>query len=143
MALLNWKLANVKIVPKNSPKSKRGDKENKVGTKEFIHLLPGYNEVDDSEWEQIKNNCKPRLEDNNLVLLTKKEGDKEIIVSFSDIAKDNPDKAVEIVNQTYNISLLEKWKSETSRDELRSAIFNQIDAIKNYKSTGKGIRIKQ
>ena len=142
MALLNWKLEKVKIVPKNSPKGKKGDKENKVKTREFIHLLPGYNEVDNEDWEQIKDNCKPRLLDNNLVLLTKMEGDKEIIVSFSNIAKDNPDKAVEIILQTYNVSLLEKWKSETSRDELRSAIFNQIDAIKNYKGSVRGKRIK-
>lgn len=120
--LIKSKPERVVMVPKNTTKGK------KVKSKDMVQFLPGYNEIDDKDWNAIQKNCKKKLDSGDMEILKK---DDEA-VSFLEIAKEDPDSAREVIRATYRIDTLEKWRKETSRDELRAEIMNQIDTVKNH-----------
>lgn len=131
MPLVNWKQDRAKVVPKNTTKGK------KVKSRETVIFIPGYNEVDEKDWKAIEKNCGPRLKDGNLELVTTqvkgKDGkEQEKPVSFAQIAESDPERARQIIAATYSEKLLTKWRKNSGKDELRTAISNQIDDIRNY-----------
>jgi len=131
MPLINWKQDRAKVVPKNTAKGK------KVKSKETVIFIPGYNEVSEKDWKAIEKNCEPRLKDGNLEVITmqvKREDGKEQEkpVSFAQIAESDPERARQIIAGTYSENLLTKWRKNSGKDEIRVAISNQIDDIRNY-----------
>jgi hypothetical protein len=113
---------HVVMVPKNTTKGKM------VKSKAMIQFLPGYNEIDEKDWNAIKNNCKRKLDSGDMEIL--KVENKA--VSFLEIAKEDPEGAREVIQATYRVETLERWRKETPRDELRAVIMNQIDTIQNH-----------
>lgn len=99
-----------------------------------IILQPGINEVSEAEYAFIK----PALEGAGLFkskLLEEgptkeaKEGTKVITVGKS-LAECPKEQAEALILETYDVKLLETWKKNEKRDDVRLAIVNQIDEVK-------------
>lgn len=126
--IIHWKPNRVKVVPivaKNSPTV--------VGK---VTLMPGNNVITDSEWDGIKDNLKYELEKGLISEIVQEipEVDKEgketgKKVTVKEFRKMEAERAEEIVKDTYNLKTLKSWKKNESRDSVRAAIQNQIDAI--------------
>ena len=137
--IVNWKKpkAGVKIVPITN---ERGEIEKN------LVLLPGYNEVSEEDWNKARNHAQiadyikrgffeevgevkelPQTEEEKKN--GKKNGKKKSKIKEIPLGKLKAEKALEVVNDTYQIETLEKWRKVESRDEIRAAIANQIEAI--------------
>lgn len=99
-----------------------------------IILQPGINEVPEAEYAFIK----PALEGAGLFkskLLEEgptkeaKEGTKVITVGKS-LAECSKEQAEALILETFDVKLLETWKKNEKRDDVRLAIVNQIDEVK-------------
>lgn len=99
-----------------------------------IILQPGINEVPEAEYAFIK----PALESAGLFkskLLEEgptkeaKEGTKVITVGKS-LAECSKEQAEALILETFDVKLLETWKKNEKRDDVRLAIVNQIDEVK-------------
>lgn len=104
-----------------------------------IILQPGINEVPEAEYAFIK----PALEGAGLFkskLLEEgptkeaKEGTKVITVGKS-LAECSKEQAEALILETFDVTLLETWKKNEKRDDVRLAIVNQIDEVKKGPKT--------
>lgn len=104
-----------------------------------IILQPGINEVPEAEYAFIK----PALEGAGLFkskLLEEgptkeaKEGTKVITVGRS-LAECSKEQAEALILETFDAKLLETWKKNEKRDDVRLAIVNQIDEVKKGPKT--------
>lgn len=104
-----------------------------------IILQPGINEVPEAEYAFIK----PSLEGAGLFkskLLEEgptkeaKEGTKVITVGKS-LAECSKEQAEALILETFDVKLLETWKKNEKRDDVRLAIVNQIDEVKKGPKT--------
>lgn len=104
-----------------------------------IILQPGINEVPEAEYAFIK----PALEGAGLFkskLLEEgptkeaKEGTKVITVGKS-LAECSKEQAEALILETFDVKLLETWKKNEKRDDVRLAIVNQIDEVKKGPKT--------
>ena len=89
----------------------------------ICRLMPGANEVEDEAWEKVKDfrAVKRRLE----------SGEYEVLQGKSDGIKGfTAKKAAELVKETYDMSLLEKWDSEETRPSVRKALKEQIEFMR-------------
>lgn len=104
-----------------------------------VRLLPGVNELNENQAElfklDMKNKLNAILEKNGEieVLEPKKKTNKEDIhIVFSDL---NATDAITAIDDTVDITLLEKWLLEENTSKKRAtvikAIENQIEDIKN------------
>lgn len=104
-----------------------------------IILQPGINEVPEAEYAFIK----PALEGAGLFkskLLEEgptkeaKEGTKVVTIGKS-LAECSKEQAETLILETYDVKLLETWKKNEKRDDVRLAIVNQIDEVKKGPKT--------
>ena len=131
MPLINWKQNRIKGVPVRSGKIKKGI----VQSKRNIIFLPGWNEINEKDWKSIEKNCQLRLNDGQLEVLKVNGSDK--LLSFSELLKENSEKTVEVIQNTFSVETLKKWKKSTEDSEVRLAIVNQIEKINNYEGDVK------
>ncbi len=99
-------------------------------------LFPGYNFIEDKIYKEIANDLKRYVDQGRMEILgeikTVKQNNKNVTKVYSKDLKDfEGNKAIEIVKNCNNRKTLEKWKKEDSRDEVRIAIKEKIDDIKN------------
>ena len=92
-------------------------------TRTMVQLLPGVNEVTDSEWKCMKPNISAELERNEIVILAQKVKGKKV----TDL-KDMPSLvAVKFVSECKNPESLVKWYKEETREEVRVAIMDKME----------------
>lgn len=86
-----------------------------------IQLLPGANEVGETDWAEVQKDSTiaSMLEKGELKVLSNKDGATQLP------AKD----AEKIVAQTYDIQLLNKWKASDKRKPILAAIEKQLEMI--------------
>jgi len=113
-----------------------------------VNLLPGHNDVPDDIWALGRKHCDNHLSAGNLVEIGEDKpvkvmeeqvnpetGKKEkvsvekIVTSPLTLKKMSPQKAIEVVKDTYSLDTLNKWRKEETRDEIRAELLNQIELI--------------
>lgn len=115
-----------------------------------INLLPGFNEIKDSDWEKLKPSLQYKLDSKELEVISEKKvevvkegkGDKattkeikkEKALKFSELTID---KIKEILPETNDVKLLEKWSDGEKRDDVRLMIRKRIEEVEDYIKTGK------
>lgn len=152
--IIEWKKNCLKIIPLTKD---AGEAVKRLGKNKII-LLPGNNEIDDVVWDSIKEykSIQKSLESGQIKIkeystkeVEKKEmveeenekGEKKKVEKKTKIKvvkgktlKDlDPDKAREIVENTYDIPTLEKWRNDEGRADIRNMIDDKIKEIKDYK----------
>ena len=109
-----------------------------------ITLLLGANEVDKNDWEAAKASCKDHIENGWLEEVVEKIEEEKVDPktkqkkkvsrkTYPTLNKLSAKKAVEIVEQTFDLATLKKWLEKEARDEIRAKLANKIDSIENYK----------
>jgi len=106
-----------------------------------LFLLPGHNEIDDADWEGIKGQLLDKIKDGTIIPIeveTKKSievngKEKTKKITTTKFSEFPANKALEIVEDTFDINVLKKWKAKESRDEIRAAIAQQIELVKDPK----------
>jgi len=121
-----------------------------------IHLIPGNNEVPAGDWSNSRDLVKDKIELGVVI----EHGSPEIeeyseewenekgkkysvyrtrikkVKNFREMSlRDSED----IVKKTYNMETLLSWKKRESRDSIRLALMNQIEAVENYGKAGKKV----
>lgn len=87
-----------------------------------LKLLPGANEVPDEKWAEVEGWCKAHLEAGRLRVVKRdtQEG------SLKGLA---PRVAIELVKNTYDRSLLDRWGVQEPRAAVRTAIAAQVNML--------------
>jgi hypothetical protein len=134
--IIKWNEARVKVIPTNSGKT--------------IILLPGHNEVSKVSWEGARPNvvgdiASKRIEEIGVEIDSedkkgpggKPSGEVKITIKEAKALKDlTPEKAEAIVQETYSLDTLKKWKKVESRDSVRAVIADQMDNV-NHQGSSK------
>ncbi len=148
--IINWGKRNIKIIPLTSECSKAI----KVMKKNKIILLPGNNDIPDDAWNEVKKykNIQKSIEAGFIIEkeFIEKEVEKEIEEenekgekvkkkikvkelkgkSFKDL---DDRKARKMIEDTFDIATLEKWREAEGRADIRNLIDDKIKEIKDYK----------
>lgn len=136
--IINWKKKNAGLLTISSI-SKSGD------ILKTISLLPGHNEVEDSDWENIKGQLKDKIE-NDLIEVIEIKDVKEVevdgklkkkAVNRTKLTEIPAVQAVEIISETYDLKTLRGWRKVEGRDEIRAVLAEQILAVEKPKVKGK------
>ena len=106
-----------------------------------VKMLPGINEVEPEFFEKHKKDFN-FFKANKFLEVVKKQS------VGSKISKSNPDKsvlesmnsgeAVDLIEETVNSELLEKWNESESRKTVKKAIKKQLEKLGEYIDKGKG-----
>lgn len=100
--------------------------------RDSITLLPGINEVDEEEWEHMKVHLENPLA----------TGDISVVTSQTPLGRDRPPrevhsirdfeakKAVALIAETVNPETLQRWYVAETRDEVRSALREQMEKLR-------------
>lgn len=103
-----------------------------------VLLVPGYNDIDDKIWDEIKSSLKNHIKSGNIKIVSKEvtKDNKKINVSVE--FKDLPvDKQRELISKTNTIEILTKWRNSVTDSEIRVLIIDQIDQIKKLYQNAK------
>ncbi len=145
--IIEWKKNGPKVIP--AGRYKKG--ENPI--KKNILLLPGMNEIDDDLWKAARklvlhqigkyiiehhaqvSEQKKVIEDPE----TKEKKEETVVeIKSKEFKKLDISRAIEIVQDTWNIDTLKKWEKEEGRDSVRAEIKNQIEKIEKFGEDRKG-----
>lgn len=89
-----------------------------------VRLIPGTNSLNEVEAQTFK-----KALDHPLNKTLVQSG--EIAFENDDLSGFNTNKAIELVKDTYDLSLLEDWKESETRKTVLKGIEEQIESIKN------------
>lgn len=93
-------------------------------------LIPGTNELNLKEFDSLQTSLSNPLNkvifDKNIEIVESKGGN-----AAETIASLNANDAIKLINDSFDIALLEKWLNAEKRKAVKSAIENKIDEIKN------------
>lgn len=96
-----------------------------------VRLLPGANQLSEKESKSFKadlaNPLNQKLVDDGEIEVVGADGKD----SSNPLAEINAGEAIELILDTFDISLLEEWASVETRKTVAKAIKEQIEAIKN------------
>jgi len=119
------------IVQWNQPNMITGYAPTKAGhtVNQKFTLLPGNNEIPDSDWDEVKKHplLKHYMDDGTLKEVTKPEKDNK--KSREGLAQYDLAEATKIVKGTFDKVLLTKWFDLDNRDGLRTEINKQLALI--------------
>lgn len=110
-----------------------------LGAVRIIRLMPGYSEIPDAEYFQVRDTLGRLLKDKTLTEFAKEEKNPETgetTVRGIALRRFPPDKAREAVRNCYCLRSLELWLTGNdgyeleSRDEIRVLIKEQMELIK-------------
>lgn len=123
-----------------------------------IQLMGGMNEVDNKLWGDVRDSVMPhphlkehhvdRIEEEKKVekkVIKNKDGSEEIKetektffkISAKAFKKLNAEKALPIVEKTYSLDLLNRWKKTISKESVRIAVMEQIEKVEKRKAKQK------
>lgn len=127
------------------------------GSQEMVVLAPGYNQVDDDKWKQVRNLLLVQISNEAIieewtdveinstkhkeaVFCIPAENEKDlkttvrIPVTFKDITRKRTDK---VIAETYHPKTLQKWYEEDGRDDIRAKLFMQLEGVNKGSITGE------
>ena len=127
------------------------------GSQDMVVLAPGYNQVDDNQWKQIRNLLLVQISNEALIeewtdveinsakhreaafsIPAELEKDMKttvrIPVTFKDITRKRTDK---VIAETYHPETLQKWYEEDGRDDIRAKLFIQLEGVNKGSITGE------
>ncbi len=103
----------------------------------LVQLMPGISEISDEDAGALKSAIAPlKLEETGLIVFgeTKTVGQGETKRTIGKTLADlKPEEAEALILETNDVVLLNTWKKSEKRDEVRLAIVNRLEFIKNYK----------
>jgi len=131
--LVNWKGDGMNIIPPIDPDEKDAAKSALV---KAVKLYPGWNEVPDNLWKFCKLHLKDQIEKGSIEEISvKRKGEDGIEVyegvAFTDYAVKNRNKAIEMIENCFDIDCLKNWGKNSQYDEIRIAVKNQVEACEN------------
>jgi len=133
--VVDWKQTRIKRVPCLG--SKTG--------KDHIDLLPGLNQVDDSDWALAKNHLTSDHDKQFLkevvqeVEVKSKETGKKTTKKTSKFIEFSPEQATKAIEDCFNVKTLQSWKRGEERTDIRFAIDERIKEIKEKRIDEKKI----
>jgi hypothetical protein len=127
------------------------------GSQEMVVLAPGYNQVEDDKWKQVRNLLLVQISNEALIeewadveinsvkhreavfcIPAELEKDQKttvrIPVTFRDITRKRTDK---VIAETYHPKTLQKWYEEDGRDDIRAKLFMQLEGVNKGSITGE------
>ena len=127
------------------------------GSQDMVVLAPGYNQVDDNQWKQIRNLLLVQISNEALIeewaeveinsvkhreaafcIPAELEKDMKttvrVPVMFKDITRKRTDK---VIAETYHPKTLQKWYEEDGRDDIRAKLFMQLEGVNKGSITGE------
>jgi len=127
------------------------------GSQEMVVLAPGYNQVEDDKWKQVRNLLLVQISNEALIeewadveinsvkhreaafcIPAELEKDMKttvrIPVTFKDITRKRTDK---VIAETYHPKTLQKWYEEDGRDDIRAKLFMQLEGVNKGSITGE------
>ncbi len=114
-------------------------------TTDNIILLQGHNEIDDEVWANLKKQTavKKHIMREDLVEVFEsaqgeKGKDKDKDKKITNIHQMSAGKSKEIIKDTWDLTTLDKWLNGESRNDVRSIVHNQIEAVNNPVKQLKG-----
>lgn len=94
-------------------------------------LVPGANQVDAKEFaEELKNPVVKKMVEDMVISFDEKDLDGKS-QDEKHLSKLQPKQAVDLIENTVEIELLEKWQNEDDRKQVQKAIEKQIEALKS------------
>lgn len=122
------------IVKYNKPKIYRVTINDGPKVKQnWLTLKPGNNEVEESRWE--------KAEQHPHVISKIEDGEIEIVKTNIDSIKDlAPQKAIDVVKNTFDYKLLKKWSMEETRNKVKVEIDNQTRKLVSSDKVNKDNR---
>lgn len=101
--------------------------KNGIAVQSRFQLIPGNNEIADTEWEDIKKHplVKQYMSDGVITEVTKPDGKK----AGEGLAKFSPEEAKKIIKDTFDLRLLKAWTEKEGREVIKTAIETQIKSI--------------
>lgn len=105
-----------------------------------VSILPGHNEIEDDDWEGIKSQLQSKIDAGHMEVVEeevvkeielengKTKNKKSIVTKLNELESET---ALEIVENTFDLKTLKKWKKSETRDEIRAAISDQIEFVKD------------
>lgn len=125
--LVNWKGDGMCYVLPVDPEEKD---QAKAALLKPVVLYPGWNDVPDNQWKLCKIHLQEKILGGAVEEIAEKVktgvGEDYVGRSFAVICK-QPNKAIEIVKNCFNVECMQKWLTEIERDEVRVAIKSQIE----------------
>ena len=127
------------------------------GSQEMVVLAPGYNQVEDDKWKQVRNLLLVQISNEALIeecadveinsvkhreaafcIPAELEKDQKttvrVPVTFKDITRKRTDK---VIAETYHPKTLQKWYEEDGRDDIRAKLFMQLEGVNKGSITGE------
>lgn len=96
--------------------------KDKVGGEEMVRLIPGYNEILDEVWLNVRNHVDYHLASGVIVEYGRKEKDEDgndILVGTS-IRRQTPSKAKEMVKNCFCLDTLDLWENGSDDYEMET-----------------------
>lgn len=86
-----------------------------------VTVVPGANQLEDAAWKKFSGNSlmKKLIDRGEIEAMGKAQSTKDL----------NADKAIVLVEDTFNVSLLNEWKAAEDRKTVLEAIQSQLDTI--------------
>lgn len=121
--IVQWKQPNLVTVYIPGQDIAKGGQGFKVGQK----ILPGMNEIDEKDWNELKKHpiLQPYIEQGDLVEIAKAKDSK----GKEGIGAYEVKEAKTIIKGTFDKLLLKKWLQGESRDQVRAALQAQLEDI--------------
>ncbi len=107
--------------------------------KSQVKLIPGINNIDEKDWQVIKDHPGVQYRLNNGIIKVKNlinniDGNGN---SNDSLASYDPKTAKELIKNTFSKELLEKWFSQEERAPLRKLLEQQLEILKIQKKEQK------
>ena len=96
---------------------------------ESVRFVHGVREVPDAQWKRVRAHVAERIGSSSAdftEIAEVKKGSKGDEITYKKFADLSPNEAANIVEQTLDVDTLTEWKKQSSRDETRLVIANQI-----------------
>lgn len=127
------------------------------GTQDMVVLAPGYNQIDDNQWKQVRNLVLVQIANEKIIeewadveinsvkhreaafnIPAELEKDQKttvrIPVMFKDITRKRTDK---VIAETYHPKTLQKWYDDEGRDDIRAKLYQQLEGVNKGSITGE------
>ena len=112
----------------------------------LVHLVPGWNDIDDAVWEKIKPDIADRMKTPEtgvaqieIITMQQKsdpDGDGKVKVTIvpKPFLKLDSVTACEVVKGTFRKKTLDAWLESDGRSDVRASIMNQLESLKPKKA---------
>lgn len=103
-----------------------------------VTFMPGVNKVPKEQWDKIKSHphIKPRMTKGLLEMISDKESED----GFTSLSAYKPTEASKLIDATFDVGLLNDWKTAETRKDVRAYIMAQLKKIEGeaFKSDETG-----